>query len=283
MVGMRCIVRLVSVCGLLVCAADAGAQTTSPTPEVTPAAPPDGLRILYGGDSWHRFMPDYSARIAHAAGIKGQSIRWGDPGREDIAALYAKGEIDVHSWGRPGWSSDKLHQILDPKPMEQGLERNPNYRVYLQMAWVVHDGNPMVKEKEDYDKSKIEDVQAILDRERVKVEAAADTVNKKFGRRFFFLVPLGDASTKLRAMIVEGTFPGVTKQSDIFADSMPHAGPIAAELAAYCNYAAIYRTSPVGLQIERGVPEEQRVILQKIAWDTVSQYPYAGVSAPAGP
>lgn len=278
MAHMRCLLRLVGMCGLLVCSADAHAQEPPSAPEVKTAAPPDGLRILYGGDSWHRFMPDYAARIAQAAGIKGHSIRWGDPGREDIAALYAKGEIDVHSWGRPGWSSDKLHQILDPKPMEQGLERNPNYRVYLQMAWVVHDGNPMVKEKEDYDKSKIEDVQAILDRERVKVEAAADTVNKKFGRRFFFLVPLGDASTKLRAMIVDGKFPGVTKQSDIFADSMPHAGPIAAELAAYCNYAAIYRTSPVGLQIERGVPAEQRVILQKIAWDTVSQYPYAGVA-----
>ncbi len=250
-----------------------------PLPEVKAPVPPKGLRILYGGDSWHRFMPDYAARTAKAANIQGQTTQWGDPPRKDIAELYSKGEIDVHSWGRPGWSSDKLAQILDPKPIEEGLKRNPNYRVYLQMAWIVHDGQGnRVKVKEDYDNSKIEEIQAILDRERAKVEAVADELNKKHGRQFFFLVPLGDATTKLRAMIVEGKFPGVTKQSAIFADAMPHAGPIAAELAAYCNYAAIYRTSPVGLQIKDGVPEEQRVILQKLAWETVSKYPYAGVA-----
>jgi hypothetical protein len=79
-------------------------------------------------------------------------------------------------------------------------------------------------------------------------------------------------------MIVEGKFPGVTKQSAIFSDAMPHAGAIAAELAAYCNYAAVYRTSPIGLQIKDGVPDEQRPILQKLAWDMVSKYPYAGIA-----
>jgi hypothetical protein len=59
---------------------------------------------------------------------------------------------------------------------------------------------------------------------------------------------------------------------------MPHPGPIAAELAAYCNYAAIYWASPEGLRVKDGVPDEQRVILQKLAWDIVSKYPYAGVA-----
>lgn len=27
-----------------------------------------------------------------------------------------------------------------------------------------------------------------------------------------------------------------------------------------------------------GMPEEQRVILQKLAWETVSKYPHAGVT-----
>jgi hypothetical protein len=274
----RCIPWIVSVCGFLAWTAGAIAQEPKPLPEAKVVTPPKGQRILYGGDSWHRFMPDFMGRIGKAADIKGQSIHWGDPPRKDIAELYSKGEIDVHSWGRPGWSSDKLAQIVDPKPIEAGLKGNPNYRVYLQMAWIVHDGlGDRVKVKEDYDNSKIEEVQAILNRERAKVEAVADELNKKYGRQFFYLVPLGDATTKLRAMIVEGKFPGVAKQSAIFSDAMPHAGPIAAELAAYCNYAAIYRTSPVGLQIKDGAPEEQRVILQKLAWETVSKYPYAGV------
>jgi len=213
------IAGILSLCGFLAWAMGASAEEPKPSPEAKAPAPPKGLRILYGGDSWHRFMPDYAARIANAADIKGHSIHWGDPPRKDIAELYSKGEIDVHSWGRPGWSSDKLSQIVDPKAIEAGLKGNPNYRVYLQMAWIVGDGlGGRVKVKDDYDNSKIEEVQAILDRER------------------------------------------------------------APELAAYCNYAAIYRTSPVGLQIKDGVPEEQRVILQKLAWETVSKYPYAGVA-----
>jgi len=279
MTRTRCIIRITTIVLLLASFSGGSAQEPKPSPGAKAPAPPKGLRILYGGDSWHRFMPDYAARIAKAADIKGQSIHWGDPPRKDIAELYSKGEIDVHSWGRPGWSSDKLSQIVDPKPIEAGLKGNPNYRVYLQMAWITHDGlGDRVKVKDDYDNSKIADVQAVIDRERAKVEAVADELNKKYGRQFFYLVPLGDATTKLRAMIVEGKFPGVTKQSAIFNDAMPHAGPIAAELAAYCNYAAIYRTSPIGLQIKDGVPEEQRVILQKLAWETVSKYPYAGVA-----
>jgi hypothetical protein len=59
---------------------------------------------------------------------------------------------------------------------------------------------------------------------------------------------------------------------------MPHAGPLAGELAGYCNYAAVYRRSPEGLDVKDSVPAEQRAILQKLAWDTVSKYPYAGVA-----
>jgi len=50
-------------------------------------------------------------------------------------------------------------------------------------------------------------------------------------------------------------------------------------LASYCNFAAIYRISPVGLKIEeRSVSDEQHEILQKLAWETVSKYPYAGLA-----
>jgi len=183
------------------------------------------------------------------------------------------------TWGRPGWSSGQLTEFLRQDVIENGLKGNPNLRLCVQMAWMVHDRpGHKIETKDDYDNSKTADVKAVIDRERAKVEKIAAELNKKHGRQVVFLVPLGDATTSLRAMIVEGKFPGVTKQSAIFSDAMPHPGPIAAELAAYCNYAAIYRTSPVGLLIKDGVPEEQRVILQKLAWETVSKYPYAGVA-----
>jgi len=51
-------------------------------------------------------------------------------------------------------------------------------------------------------------------------------------------------------------------------------------LSGYCHFAAIYRTSPVVLKISRfkELTDEQRAILQKIAWETVSKYPYAEIA-----
>jgi hypothetical protein len=272
------IAGILSLCGFLAWAMGAMAEEPKPSPEVKAPAPPKGLRILNSGDSWHRFMPDYMGRLGKAADLKEQSARWsGKP--DEIAELLMKGEIDVMTWGRPGWSSGQLTEFLRQNVIENGLKRNPNFRLCVQMAWMVHDGlGKPIQSKDDYDNSKIADVKAVIDRGRKSVEAVADEINKKHGRQVVFLVPVGEAVTRLRAMIVEGKFPGVTKQSAIFSDAMPHPGAIAAELAAYCNYATIYRTSPVGLLIKDGVPEEQRVILQKLAWETVSKYPYAGVA-----
>jgi hypothetical protein len=61
---------------------------------------------------------------------------------------------------------------------------------------------------------------------------------------------------------------------------MPHAGVHVMALSGYCHFAAIYRTSPVGLKIDRfkELTDEQHAILQRIAWETVSKYPYAGVA-----
>ena len=93
-----------------------------------------------------------------------------------------------------------------------------------------------------------------------------------------FIVPVGDAVVKLRAMVVEGKYPSVKTQSELFTDPIGHAGPHVQALAAYCNFVAIYRTSPEGLEdTPKGVGETQRIILQKLAWETVSKYPYAGV------
>ena len=278
MTRTRCIIWITTIVLLLAAFSGGSAQEPKPSPGAKAPVPPKGLRILNSGDSWHRFMPDYLGRLGKAAEIKEQSVRWsGKP--DEIAELLGKGEIDVMSWGRPGWNNGNLTEFLKQNVLENGLKGNPSFRLYVQMAWTVHDGlGKSFTSKDDYDQSKLADVQAVLDRERVKVEKIADEINKKHGRQVVFLVPVGEAVTKLRTLIADGKVLGVKKQSEIFADAMPHAGPIAAELAAYCNYAAIYRTSPVGLQIKDGVPEEQRVILQKLAWETVSKYPYAGIA-----
>ncbi len=46
----------------------------------------------------------------------------------------------------------------------------------------------------------------------------------------------------------------------------------------YCNFAAIYRRTPEGMKLtEPGVDDAQHAILQRIAWETVSNYRYSGV------
>jgi hypothetical protein len=274
----RCVLLIGSICGLLVCAAGTVAQEPKPSPEAKSLTPPKGLRIVYSGDSWHRFMPGFMERIGAAAGITDQKVRssWAlnTGGYGNFGTLLEAGDFDVISWGRPSWDSPDFVRL---GYIEKALKGNPNFRLYVQLAWNVGDGLGKIKTLVDYDSSNLQDVQGVFDRGRKTVEALADEINKKHGRQVVFLVPVGEAVTKLRTMIADGKVPGVKKQSEIFADTMPHAGPIAAELAAYCNYAAIYRTSPVGLQIKDGAPETQRAILQKLAWETVSKYPYAGV------
>ena len=96
----------------------------------------------------------------------------------------------------------------------------------------------------------------------------------------FRSVPVGRAVVKLRSLIADGKFPGVTQQSKLFRDPIGHGQGHVMALASYCNFAAIYRISPVGLKIEeRSINEEQHTILQKLAWETVLKYPYSGLEA----
>ena len=276
----RFLMTFTAIACLAVAAARVTAAPPAPPDAAAKDAPPAGLRILYSGDSWHRWMPGTMPRLAAAAGIKGQTTGWsGKP--DEIKALLAGGTIDVMSWGRPGWADSQFNEKYGDDLVTDGLAGNPDFRFYLQMAWKVHDGLGGKKKIEtvaDYDDSDLDDVQKAIDASRKTVEPWADAINKKHGKPVFFLVPVGDAVTQLRRMIVAGKVPGVTKQSAVWSDAMPHAGPLAAELAASCNYAAIYRRSPEGLDVKEGVTAEQRAILQKLAWETVSKYPYAGVA-----
>ena len=60
---------------------------------------------------------------------------------------------------------------------------------------------------------------------------------------------------------------------------MPHAGLHVGMLAGYCHFATMYRQSPEGLKPDvQGLNNAQHAILQKLAWETVSTYPYAGIA-----
>lgn len=268
-----------------------GADDAKPQPaakdapaEPQPAAKdaPSGVRYLYKSNGT---MIIYFDAIAISAGISGHknlgtgadldkpvTVNSGRKVLEDTPrTLMKKGEVDVWLTTDVAWG-----ERPDLKEFgTAGLAGNPNFRLYQQARF-------LVEKPEERDNSKIADVQAALDKVRKRLEVRVDAINKEIGKPVVFIVPVGDAIVKLREMVVDGKFPGLTKQSELFiagSRGSIHVEKHANLLTAYCNYAAIYQKSPVGLKLEmKDITDEQHAILQKLAWETVSQYPHAGLT-----
>lgn len=252
---------------------------------------PDGLRVFYTGHSFHMFVPPQVEQLVKAAGIKSHKLV-GTQGiggsriiqhwdladeRNKAKSALASGEVDVFTMA--------AHLTIPDEGIanftELGLKHNPKLRLLVQASWFpfdVPEPDKRIRDNAQRDAMKIADLQAAIDQWRTKLEAQTDALNEKHHRRAVFIVPVGDAVVKLRSMVVAETYPGVEKQSELFTDPIGHAGPHVQALAAYCNFAAIYRASPEGLKPpQKTLSDEQHAILQKLAWETVLKYPYAGV------
>jgi hypothetical protein len=250
------------------------------------AAPPAGLRVMFDGNSWFPFVVrSWVGDLVKAAGIQGhRAVKGSKPNEPNPIAV---GDVDVYTHGVHWWTGPIAEA---PKLLASGLQSNPNFRVYYQAAWLMGDGRHLfpegrrdrIKVIADYDLSDLADVQNAISKTRKSVEDAVDKINQQYGKSVVFIVPVGDAVTKLRAMIVAGTYPGLTKQSELWNDAMPHPGSHVMALQAYCHFAVIYHMSPKGLAL-KGFTDEQLTILQKIAWETVSEDPYAGIKEVAKP
>ncbi len=263
-------------------------------PAAEPSAPPVGLRVFYTGHSFHMFVPPRVEQLVKVAKIDGHKLvgmqgiggsrviqHWelADDKNRAKPAL-ASGEVDVFTMA--------AHLAIPDdgitKFTELGLAHNPKLRLLVQGSWYpfdVADPARRIKDNAQRNDMKIEELQAPIEEWRKKLEAQVDDLNQKHGRKAVFIVPVGDAVVKLRAMVVDGKFPGVKTQADLFTDPIGHAAAPVQALAAYCNYVAIYRSSPVGLAVPAGggLDDKQHAILQQLAWDIVSNYPHAGVSA----
>ena len=258
-----------------------GADDAKPQPAAKDA--PSGLRCIFKMNG--SLIGNFDV-IAKAAGIGYQNLGYGieldkpltlNSGRKVLEdtprTLMKKGEVDVCLTTDANWAEKP-----DLKEFgTAGFAGNPNFRLYQQARFLVADGVKGVKSNEDRDNTKIADLQAALDKNRKRLEVRVDEINKDLGKQIVFIVPVGDAIVKLRELVVDGKYPGVTKQSELFKDAL-HAKEHVNLLTAYCNFAAIYQKSPVGLKPDiKGIDDAQHAILQKIAWETVSQYPHAGL------
>jgi len=257
-------------------------------------SPPKGLRVFYTGHSFHMFVPRQVEQLVQAAGIKGHKLagrqgiggsrvyqHWDLPDDRNQAKTALKtGIVDVFTMAAHLTVPDRGIASFT----ELGLKHNPKLRLLVQASWYPFDvpsREKRIRKNEQRDAMAIKDLQAAVDGWRTKLEAQADALNKQHGRKAVFIVPVGDAVVKLRALVVAGRFPGVKAQSALFRDPIGHGGPHVQALAGYCNFAAIYRVSPQGLKAKiRGVSEAQHAILQKLAWETVSRYSHAGIAKP---
>jgi hypothetical protein len=256
------------------------------------AAAPKGERVFYTGHSFHMFVPPLVDQLAKSAGIAdhktvgrqgigGSKViqHWDKADAENTAKQALQtGEVDVFTMAPHLMVPDQGITNF----VELGLKHNADTKFLLQASWYpfdVADPEKRIRDNAARDAMKIEDLQAAVDEWRTRLEAQADDLNKQHGKKCVYITPVGDAVVKLRAMIVAGKFPGITKQSELFRDPIGHGlGPVMA-LAGYCNYAAIYKTSPEGLTMTLpDVTPEQHKILQQIAWESVSKYPHAGVA-----
>jgi hypothetical protein len=258
------------------------------------AQKPAGLRVFYTGHSFHMFVPPRIETLVKAAGIEGHKL---------VGSQGIGGSRVIQHWDRAD-DQNKAKQALQTGDVdvftmaahvqipdegitrfaELGLTHNPNLRLLVQASWFPFDvpqPDKRIRNNAERDNATIADLQQAVDEWRKKLEAQADDLNRQHGKTCVYIVPVGDAVVKLRSLIVDGKYPGTAKQSELFTDPIGHGTAHVQVLATYCNYAAIYRASPIGLTaILPGVTDEQQAILQKLAWETVSQYPHAGISQP---
>lgn len=272
----------IGMLGLLLCAS-AKAQD---------AKVPPGLRVFYTGHSFHMFVPRHVEQLVKAAGIQGHQLvgqqgiggsrviqHWdlADDQNKAKAALKT-GNVDVFTMA--------AHVVIPDDGITNfvklGLEHNPKMRFLVQASWFpfdVPDPEKRVKDNSQRDQAKITDLQVAVDDFRKKLEGQVDDLNRQHGKRVIDLVPAGDAVVKLRSLVVDGKFPGVTKQSELFRDPIGHGFAHVQALVSYCNFVAIYKVNPQGLKVTfEGVADAQQPILQKIAWETTSKYAYSGVA-----
>lgn len=254
-------------------------------------APPAGVRIFYTGHSFHMFVPARMEQLAKAAGITGQRQvgaqgiggsrviqHWElAEGKNKAKAALETGQVDVFTMA----AHLQLPDAGIEKFADLGLKHNPKMRMYVQASWMPFDqvsAEKRIKDNKERDTTNIADLKTATTEWRKRLEKQVDELNLRNGRTALYIVPVGNAVVELRAQIKDGSFPGIRSPTELFRDPIGHGLGHVQILAAYCNFAAIYGRSPVGLKIqEGGVDAAQHAILQKIAWDTVSEYKYAGV------
>jgi hypothetical protein len=275
-------------------------QDKGPANKQNTADTPKGLRVFFAAHSLLWYVPAPLGEIATAAGIKDHKLvgvqslggsktlqHWNLPEAKNQAKKALKtGEVDVFVMSPIQFPDEGIDNFV-----KLGLEHNPNMRFTVQISWAAWDADMQTFPKGStakVDRNKTpEELKKIHEANIKAAEAQADEINKKVGKKVLYLVPSAQASIALRTRIHNKEMPGVTSQAELFRDAISHPAPPLETLNTYLHFAVIYGQSPVGLPMpgllkkanKEAWDDKCNRALQEIAWETVTNYPYSGVSA----
>jgi len=256
-----------------------------------------GLRVAWAGHSFLMFAPGIVDSIAKSAGVKGHSHpalsgiggsrviqHWDVPEEKNkVKTALKDAKIDVLILSPIFLPDDGIENFV-----KLAVQYNPKVRVHVQEFWM-----PFDRPEKDINKDrpkKVERAGRTLDELRQmhaayfkSMDELVKALRDKHGASAVYVVPVGQAVMALRERIIAGKAPGLKTQDDLFTDAIGHAAPALQALAAYCHYAALYRTSPVGLPAPKILAkaaegEALNRLLQELAWDAVRGHPLSGVA-----
>lgn len=267
----------------------------NPSKLVEPIA--QGQRVFTCGHSFHVWVPGIVADLAKSAEIPqhvqvglssiggSRTIQhWDIPEEKNTAKTALQtGKVDVLT----------LSPIFLPDPGIENfttlaLEHNKDIRVIVQPIWLRWDiYEPTTKRPAKVDHNDItgKELRKRHAEHFQKMDEHIRELNQKYGKTVLYVAPAPQAVIALREKIIAGEAPGLKVQEDLFTDELGHGKPPLMALVGYCNYATIYRRSPVGLpvpailkQAKLGDQEEAlNRLLQELAWDAVLQHPLSGL------
>lgn len=285
---------------ILVCPAVADEpQSKSTTAEKSKLAEPidKGQRLFTCGHSFHVWVPGIVADLCKSAGIQGnvqvglssiggsRVIQHWDIAEDKNKAKEAlrSGEVDVLTLSPIFLPDAGVENFLT-----LALKHNPNIRVIVQPIWLradVYEPTMPRPKKVDHNAITGEELRKRHAPLFEGIDELVRELNKKYGKTVLYVAPAPQALIKLRELIIEAKAPGLKSQSDLFTDGTGHGTPPLMALVGYCNYAVIYRRSPIGLPVpailkkaKLGDQEEKlNRLLQELAWEAVVQHPLSGV------
>lgn len=275
---------------------------------VTFSRPTDGaLRIVGVG---HSFMvPGYKTLpwISQASGFK-QPLHTHTGGGMTGSARY-KWEQENGIFGFDGkpypkllasiangqWEAMVFGPYFQDRPeyfscwIDYCLKYNPEMKFYISDAW------PQLEQIKTPIESESDFTPKLFEQLGAERNALSDTVIEPLRQKYpnkIYVIPTSDAMVLAAKAFMSGDLPGVEgihrvvgkKERSLWRDKLGHLGPGFEWLEGYVFYSTLYqrsavdlKTSPAPLKTLSFPGENLDIKFREIAWEAVSNHPYAGI------